>query len=40
MLNFVNLNNPDTGLNNAATFGRIRTARDMRRMVVGGRVSF
>jgi hypothetical protein len=40
MFNFVNLNNPDTGLNNAATFGRIRTARDMRRVQIGGRLSF
>jgi hypothetical protein len=40
MFNFVNLNNPDLGLNNAALFGRIRTARDMRRVQVGGRVSF
>ena len=40
MFNFVNLNNPDTGLNNTATFGRIRTARDMRRVQIGGRLSF
>jgi hypothetical protein len=40
MFNFVNLSNPDTGLNNAATFGRIRSARDMRRVQIGGRVSF
>jgi Carboxypeptidase regulatory-like domain/TonB dependent receptor len=40
MFNFVNLDNPNTGLNNAATFGRIRTARDMRRVQIGGRFSF
>ncbi len=38
--NIVNLSNPGTGLNAAATFGKIRTARDMRRIQLGARVSF
>jgi hypothetical protein len=38
--NFVNLSNPGTGLNAPATFGKIRTARDMRRIQLGARVSF
>jgi hypothetical protein len=40
VLNFVNLSNPGTGQNAAATFGKIRTARDMRRIQLGVRVSF
>lgn len=38
--NVVNLQNPGTGLNAPATFGRIRTARDMRRIQLGARLSF
>jgi hypothetical protein len=38
--NFVNLQNPGLGLNAPATFGKIRTARDMRRIQLGARVSF
>jgi hypothetical protein len=40
VLNFVNLNNPGTALNATATFGKIRAARDMRRIQLGARVSF
>lgn len=40
VLNIVNLSNPGTGLNAPATFGKIRTARDMRRIQLGARVSF
>jgi carboxypeptidase family protein len=40
VLNFVNLVNPGTGLNAPATFGKIRTARDMRRIQLGARFSF
>jgi hypothetical protein len=40
VFNIVNLQNPGTGLNAAATFGRIRTARDMRRIQLGARFSF
>jgi hypothetical protein len=40
VLNIVNLQNPGTGLNATATFGKIRTARDMRRIQLGARVSF
>jgi hypothetical protein len=40
VLNIVNLDNPGTGLNAAATFGKIRTARDMRRIQLGARFSF
>jgi hypothetical protein len=40
VLNFVNLMNPGTGLNAPATFGKIRTARDMRRIQLGARLSF
>ena len=40
VFNFVNLQNPGTGLNAAATFGKIRTARDMRRIQLGARLSF
>jgi hypothetical protein len=39
-LNFVNLNNPGLSLNAPATFGKIRTARDMRRIQLGARLSF
>jgi hypothetical protein len=38
--NFVNLSNPGTGLNAPATFGRIRTAGEMRRIQLGARLSF
>lgn len=40
VFNFVNLSNPGTALNAPATFGKIRTARDMRRIQLGVRVSF
>ena len=40
VFNFVNLQNPGTGLNAPATFGKIRTARDMRRIQLGARFSF
>lgn len=40
VLNTVNLSNPGTGLNATATFGKIRTARDMRRVQLGARLSF
>jgi TonB dependent receptor len=40
VFNIVNLSNPGTDLNATATFGRIRTARDMRRIQLGARVSF
>jgi carboxypeptidase family protein len=40
VLNFVNLMNPGTGLNAPATFGKIRSARDMRRIQLGARLSF
>ena len=40
VFNFVNLTNPGTGLNAPATFGKIRTARDMRRIQLGARFSF
>jgi hypothetical protein len=36
----VNLGNPGTSLNAAATLGRIRTAREMREIQVGVRFSF
>ncbi len=39
VLNLVNLQNPGTNLNAPATFGKIRTARDMRRIQLGARVS-
>jgi len=39
-LNTINLSNPGTGLNAPATFGKIRTARDMRRIQLGARLSF
>ena len=38
--NFVNLMNPGLALNAPATFGKIRTARDMRRIQLGARLSF
>jgi hypothetical protein len=40
VLNIVNLSNPGTALNAPATFGKIRSARDMRRIQLGARVSF
>lgn len=40
VLNLVNLQNPGTSFNAAATFGKIRTARDMRRIQLGARFSF
>jgi hypothetical protein len=40
VLNIVNLTNPGTGLNAPATFGKIRAARDMRRIQLGARFSF
>ena len=40
VFNIVNLNNPGTSLNAPATFGKIRSARDMRRIQLGARVSF
>ena len=39
-LNTVNLQNPGTNLNAAATFGKIRSAQNMRRIQLGARVSF
>jgi len=40
VLNFVNLTNPGTAFNAPTTFGKIRSARDMRRVQLGVRVSF
>jgi hypothetical protein len=40
VFNTVNLNNPGTTLNATATFGKIRTAREMRRIQLGARLSF
>jgi hypothetical protein len=40
VLNFVNLQNPGTALNAPTTFAKIRSARDMRRIQLGARVSF
>jgi hypothetical protein len=40
VFNIVNLQNPGMALNAPATFGKIRTARDMRRIQLGARVSF
>jgi Carboxypeptidase regulatory-like domain/TonB dependent receptor-like, beta-barrel len=40
VLNMVNLSNPDTNLGSTANFGRIRSARDMRRIQLGARFSF
>ena len=39
VFNIVNLNNPGTSLNAPANFGKIRSARDMRRIQLGGRFS-
>jgi len=39
-LNTVNLQNPGTNFNAPATFGKIRSARDMRRIQLGARLSF
>jgi hypothetical protein len=38
--NWVNLSNPGTSLNAASTFGKIRSARDRRRIQLGARLSF
>ncbi len=40
VFNTVNLVNPGVNLNAPATFGKIRSARDMRRIQLGARVSF
>jgi hypothetical protein len=40
VFNLVNLQNPGLSLNAPATFGKIRSARDMRRIQLGARVSF
>lgn len=40
IFNIVNLNNPGTTLTAPATFGKIRTARNMRQIQLGARVSF
>ncbi len=40
VFNMVNLMNPGTAVNAPATFGKIRLARDMRRIQLGARVSF
>jgi hypothetical protein len=40
VFNMVNLSNPGTNLNAPATFSKIRSARDMRRIQLGGRFSF
>jgi hypothetical protein len=40
LFNTVNLSNPGTALNAPATFGKIRSARDMRRIQLGARFSF
>jgi hypothetical protein len=40
VFNFVNLDQPGTTLNASATFGKIRSARDMRRIQLGARLSF
>ena len=40
VLNIVNFMNPGVTLNAPATFGKIRSARDMRRIQLGARVSF
>jgi hypothetical protein len=40
VFSIINLNNPGTSLNAPATFGKIRSARDMRRIQLGARVSF
>ena len=40
VLNFVNLQSPGTALNAPTTFGKIRSARDMRRVQLGIRLAF
>jgi Carboxypeptidase regulatory-like domain len=40
IFNIVNLSNPGTNLAAPATFGKIRSAKDMRRIQLGARVSF
>ena len=40
VFNIVNLQNPGVSLNAPATFGKIRTARNMRQIQLGGRISF
>ena len=40
VFNIVNLGNPGVTLNAPATFGKIRAARDMRRIQLGARMSF
>ncbi len=40
VFNTVNLQNPGVNLNAPALFGKIRSARDMRRIQLGARVSF
>jgi len=40
VLNIVNLSNPGTNINAPATFGKIRTAGNMRRIQLGARLSF
>lgn len=40
VLNTVNLENPGVNLNAPATFGKIRAAREMRRIQLGARLSF
>ena len=40
VFNIVNLMNPGATLNAPATFGKIRSARDMRTIQLGARVSF
>ena len=40
VFNIVNLMNPGLSLNAPATFGKIRTARDMRQIQLGARLSF
>ncbi|MGE0454508.1 MAG: TonB-dependent receptor [Vicinamibacteria bacterium] len=40
VFNVVNLSNPGTNRNAPATFGKIRSARDMRRIQLGARLSF
>lgn len=40
VFNIVNLSNPGLSLNAPATFGKIRSARDMRRLQLGARLSF
>jgi len=40
VFNIVNLNNPGLNLSASATFGKIRSARNMRQIQLGARVSF